>query len=239
MNAPRPDWVVDVGNTRVKAARLGPDGALLEVLAADPVAPDLPLEGRVAVLSVSRPHAEALLARYDPDDRVSLRLLGVDEPLPIEIRVIRPEEVGHDRLANAAAAHVRAGGAAIVADVGTAITVDAVDGTGAFLGGTIGPGPRVALAGLRAAAPHLPDPEDLVPTCILGQTTREAMAAAIRYGFAGAVDRMIEEMAESMGGRPARFLTGGGSEALADALRSGPEFVPHLTLEGIRELAVL
>jgi len=237
MGGRAPDWVVDVGNTRVKAARLGPDGEIAEVFAVDPDEPDLPLSGDVAALSVSRPHADVLLARFGDVPGVRLRILGEERPLPIEIRVVRPEQVGHDRLANAAAAHARAGRAAIVADVGTAITVDAVDGAGAFLGGTIGPGPRAALEGLRAAAPHLPDPGDLEPDGVLGQTTREAMAAALRYGFAGTLDRIFEEMSEALGGGPALFLTGGGAEGLAGVVRVDVELVPHLTLEGVRELA--
>jgi type III pantothenate kinase len=155
----------------------------------------------------------------------------------VPVRVSRPEQVGHDRLANAVAARERAGGAAVVADVGTAITIDAVDGDGAFRGGAIAPGPRSALRGLRARAPHLPDPGDLVPAGILGGTTEEAMAAALVLGFAGLVDRLLEEAAEALGGVPALLLTGGGAEALRDRLRTAPELVPHLTLTGIRILA--
>jgi type III pantothenate kinase len=191
----------------------------------------------VAVLSVSRPRVEALRERCASLRDVRLRVLGEDGPLPIEVRVRRPEQVGHDRLANAAAAHVRARGAAVVADVGTAITVDAVDASGAFRGGAIGPGPRAALEGLRARAPHLPDPGDLDPSGALGETTREAMASALRFAVAGGIDRLLEEVASALGGAPALFLTGGGGPAILPTLRTRPEPVPDLTLEGIRELA--
>jgi hypothetical protein len=56
-------------------------------------------------------------------------------------------------------------------------------------------------------------------------------------GFAGLVDRLLEEAAEALGGVPALLLTGGGAEALRDRLRTAPELVPHLTLTGIRILA--
>ena len=163
-------------------------------------------------------------------------MLGRDLPLLVESRVRRPEQVGHDRLANAVAAHVLADGAAVVADVGTAITVDAVDASGAFLGGTIAPGPRVALEGLRARAPHLPDPGAAAVSGPLGGTTVEAMAAALAIGFAGLPDRLLDSVAAAAGDSSPRFLTGGGADAIRPRLRSDVTVVPDLTLEGIRIL---
>jgi type III pantothenate kinase len=230
-------WAVDVGNTRIKAGRFDGDGRLVEVIAADPAAPDLPLTGTVAVLSVSAPNEAALLEVAARRPGVAVRVLGRDVPLSIENRTRRPEEVGLDRLANAAAAHVRSGGAAVVGDVGTAITVDAVDVTGAFAGGTIAPGPLAALEGLRARAPHLPDPGDAPSAGALGGTTSEAMAGALEIGFAGLLDRLLGEAAAALGGEPEVFLTGGGAERIGGALRTPVTHVPHLTLEGIHLLA--
>jgi pantothenate kinase type III len=230
-------WAIDVGNTRIKAGRFNEDGELVEVIVADPFHPDLPIMGTVAVLSVSRRHEDALLARVRARPGTAIHILGRDAPLPIEIRTRAPDEVGLDRLANAAAAHVRADGAAIVADVGTAITVDAVDLTGAFAGGTIAPGPRAALEGLRARAPHLPDPGDRPSSGPLGGTTLEAMAGALDLGFAGLVDRLVSDAATALGGAPAVFLTGGGAPRLRPNLRSDTSHVPDLTLEGIHLLA--
>ena len=71
--------------------------------------------------------------------------------LPLPVRVDRPLEVGADRLVNALAAHRLHGSPSVVADVGTAITVDAVAADGAFLGGAIAAGPELrALAGSTA-----------------------------------------------------------------------------------------
>ena len=223
-------WAVDVGNTRVKAGRFDPAGTLLDVRSGAPDEPLL-LRGRARVLSVSAGHLARFLAANEGPG-VSIEPLAL--PLAVELRVDAPAEVGVDRLANAAAAWERARGVAVVVDVGTAITVDAVAADGAFLGGAIAPGPAAATAGLRAGAPHLPDPGPGSPASALGRRTIDAMAGALRFGFAGLVDRLVEEVAAAAGfAGAAAFLTGGGASVLGPASRTAFAHVPHLTLEGI------
>jgi len=228
-------WVVDVGNCRSKAGRFSAAGTLPDVRSGPPDEL-LPLIGLVRVLSVSPRNLELFLQAHEAAPDLELEVLG--SPLPIEFRVAAPNEVGVDRLANAAAAWARTKSAAVVVDIGTAITVDAVAADGAFLGGAIGPGPATSLAGLRDRAPHLPDPEGGDASSALGGRTRDAMAGALRFGFAGLVDRLAEEVASSAKlEAPKFYLTGGGAPTVADAVRTPFERVEHLTLEGIFRLA--
>ena len=62
----------------------------------------------------------------------------------------RPETFGVDRLLALRAARARAGGACLVVDAGTAVTVDGLTADGVHCGGWIAPGYRRQRAGLAA-----------------------------------------------------------------------------------------
>lgn len=160
-------------------------------------------------------------------------------------RWLRAEEVplerattgtGVDRLLGAWRARRLAGGAALVASLGTAWTLDAVDASGVFRGGAIGAGLGVQQAALASAAPHLPSaaerneegiPADSAAAVACG--TRSALAAAL-LGLAG-------RFAAGLGAPDcARFLTGGDAERMA-ALLPGWRQEPDLVLAALAELA--
>ncbi|HEY5742072.1 MAG TPA: type III pantothenate kinase, partial [Terrimicrobiaceae bacterium] len=61
-------------------------------------------------------------------------------PLGIGIDYPRPETIGADRLANAAAAVALYGFPAVVVDFGTAVTFDVISPVGDYAGGVIAPG---------------------------------------------------------------------------------------------------
>src|SRR5262249_39329320 len=83
-----------------------------------------------------------------------------DDPslLPLRVLLERPDRVGIDRLLDAVAANSRRvpGVPAVVIDVGTAVTVDWLDGTGAFRGGAILPGLRLMAHALHDYTALLP-----------------------------------------------------------------------------------
>ena len=61
--------------------------------------------------------------------------------LGLALEVRNPDQVGMDRLVDAAAVRERTTGAAVAVDFGTATTFNVVDAGGRFLGGAIAPGP--------------------------------------------------------------------------------------------------
>jgi len=64
-------------------------------------------------------------------------IIGKDIPLPMTCWVDEPEKVGTDRVVSAAAAYDVVGDAVVVADFGTAVTINLVDQNGIFQGGVI------------------------------------------------------------------------------------------------------
>ena len=148
----------DVGNSGIKVGAFDGESLVATARLPDPrsdlgAALGRSVAGAVLVaISVNEDALAALLAGAGKGAIV----LGRDLPIRMVNRYRDPSETGPDRLAAAAAAHAVAGGAAVVVDVGSAVTVDAVDDDGVFLGGTIGPGRSALVAGLRGAAPALP-----------------------------------------------------------------------------------
>lgn len=81
----------------------------------------------------------------------------------MRIAMKSPIEVGADRVVNAVAAYEQYGGPCIVADFGTATTVDVVSAEGDYLGGAISPGIELSLDALTSSAAKLAKVELVEP----------------------------------------------------------------------------
>jgi type III pantothenate kinase len=162
--------------------------------------------------------------------------------VPLTIRVDEPARVGIDRLVAASAADRlrRRDRAAIVVDLGTAITVDLLDAEGAFCGGAILPGIALSARALSEHTDALPrvklDHLEKPPNA-LGKSTVPAIEAGIYWGAIGAVRELIAQMSLGLTKAPDVFLTGGASAHVAELLATNAEsevlHVPHLVLSGI------
>lgn len=126
-----------------------------------------------------------------------------------------------------------------VVSVGTAMTIDGLDATGRHLGGVIVPGPRLMVASL------LENTSDIAERAAGGRAADELFAdntlGAIQQGAVQAlgalVDRALETMRKQLGEPPALLLTGGGSGLIRDAIHSPGREVPDLVLRGLAVVA--
>lgn len=155
-------------------------------------------------------------------------------PTPLRLRYEDPDDLGPDRLVNAVAAFDRVGGPVIIASVGTATVVDAVSEKGEYLGGTIQPGPGLALEALAAGAARLPRLELEPPPRLIGANTRESMLAGVVFGTVGAVEMIAELMATQFGADCPLVVTGGWASLLLPYLETKYEHLPDLTLTGLQ-----
>jgi type III pantothenate kinase len=160
--------------------------------------------------------------------------------LPLAIRVDRPGDVGTDRLVNALAAYRLHGGPIVVADCGTATTVDAVGPDGAFLGGAIAPGLQLGLDALSARTAKLPLVELRQPDRAIGRDTVSALQSGSIFGYqalvAGLLARVRRELGEMTATDPGRISTivTGGLSAAPWVRGLGADVVdPDLTLKGL------
>jgi type III pantothenate kinase len=164
------------------------------------------------------------------------------EDVPIAIHVDEPHRVGIDRLLGAFAAnrlrHPQR--AAIVVDLGTAITVDLVDAHGAFAGGAILAGIGLSARALAQHTDGLPavklDSFEHVPPA-LGKSTVKAIHAGVFWGAVGAIRQLAANLAAGLALPPEVFLAGGSSPQVAKVLSASKSWsvrhVPHLVLAGI------
>jgi type III pantothenate kinase len=160
--------------------------------------------------------------------------------VPIAIRTDRPAEVGADRLVNALAAARIHGTPAIVADFGTATTLDCVAADGAFVGGAIAPGLELGLEALAARTAKLPRVELRAPDRVIARDTIGAIQAGSVLGYIalvrGLIDRARVELAELSGVGPSdvRVILTGGLSAAAWARELDRDAIdPDLTLKGL------
>jgi type III pantothenate kinase len=175
------------------------------------------------------------------DRRERSLLTAAAGTVPIAIRVDRPADVGADRLVNALAAARIHGTPAVVADFGTATTIDCVAADGAFVGGAIAPGLELGLEALAGRTAKLPRVELRAPDRAIGRDTLGAIQSGTVLGYQALADGLIEriraELADSASLPPGEvrvILTGGLSAApWARALRGVDAIDPDLTLKGL------
>ena len=140
--------------------------------------------------------------------------VGRDLPLPIETSLEHPESVGVDRLCCAAAAFDHLGVACVVADFGTAITIDCVNDDGTFLGGAILPGLRMGAKSLQDGTALLPRVEPSEPSGVFGRDTQQAIAGGLVFGARGALRELVEAYATELGRWPLVIITGGDAQLI-------------------------
>ncbi len=192
---------------------------------------------RVALASVAPALTDRAISLLSGSYQTVVLVAGRDLPYGIEIQCEQPEQVGADRLLNAIAAYARTRTATIVADIGTAITVNAVSARGAFCGGAIAPGPALMLRALHEHTALLPAVAYEKPASVLGRNTVAAMRSGAHWGAVALVESLVARMAEELSPRAPIILTGGDAEPIARDLKMKFELRPALTLEGLAILA--
>jgi type III pantothenate kinase len=149
-----------------------------------------------------------------------------------------PAAVGADRIVNAVAAGRHYGFPAIIVDIGTATTVEAVAGEGCYLGGAILTGLYVALDALVSRTAKLPSVDlEEEPPKVIATNTPDSIRSGFIYGYAGAIDALIRRSREELGEHNVRVVaTGGPARAIVRHCLEIEVFDPDLTLKGLRIL---
>ena len=124
----------------------------------------------------------------------------------------------------------------VVVMVGTAVTVEAIDEAGHFLGGIILPGHGIMLRALESGTAGLHVPTGEVrdfPT-----NTSDALTSGGSFAIAGAVQRMMENVSQHCGQVPECIMTGGAGWKMAPSMSVKFELVESLIFDGLLEIAV-
>jgi type III pantothenate kinase len=161
-------------------------------------------------------------------------IVGPGVKTGIRIAIENPKEVGADRIANTLAAFRKYGGPAIVIDLGTAVTYDAISAAGEYLGGAIAPGVGISLDALLEHTAKLVRVELTAPDTVIGRSTVAAIQSGLLWGFVGQIEGMVQRMTQELGGSARVIATGGQAGMVAGLTHVIDEVDSQLTLEGLR-----
>ena len=190
-------------------------------------------DGAIVISSVKPAWTELIsdIAREAIGERV--HIIGKDVPLPITCWVDEPEKVGTDRIVAAAAAYAVVEDAVVVADLGTAVTIDLVDQSGVFQGGVICPGFEISAKALNENTAQLPKVTVAKPEGPYGKNTPEAINCGLYYSIIGTLEEVIRRYAEKIGKWPQTVITGAGAGIIKDDCQFIDKYVPNLVVKGI------
>lgn len=199
-------------------------------------------EGGLVPGAVTRFAVASVVPGLTPEyRRVGEELLGTpttvidgDTDTGIPLRVPDPRSVGPDRIVNLVGALARHGAPALVIDLGTATTFDALDAGGAYIGGAIAPGIGISAEALFLRGARLARVELMAPERVIGRTTEEHLQSGIFFGAVGQIDEIVRRMRLEMEGAPRVIATGGLAGVVAAHSATIDVVDPDLTLHGIR-----
>ena len=162
-----------------------------------------------------------------------IKVVGADIDLPIEMGVENPMDVGTDRVVAAAAAFAVVEDAVVVADFGTAVTIDLVDEEGVFMGGVIAPGFNISAKALSHQTAKLPEVDVHTPKDAVGGNTEEAVNAGLYYSAIGLLKTVVEKYAGEIGRWPHTIVTGGDFGIIKDECDFVDSWVSNLVVRGV------
>ena len=242
--------VADIGNTNttlalfvgdaeplvesVPSAMFADSAAMCEVLA------DLSRKHgtphAIAICSVVPAAAAAGAALLESLFSVPVLTIGSHLKLPFQFDYDNRATFGADRLALCAWSRQLFEGKAVIAvDIGTAITFDVLDASGAYRGGLIMPGLDMMSGALHARTAQLPQVRIDKPASLLGHSTEECIRSGIFWGVVSQIRGLVEairgDLVRDSGEVPLEVIVTGGNS---------PLIAPELgAVSVIDELAVL
>jgi type III pantothenate kinase len=192
----------------------------------------IPAPEKIAACSVSPLYREPLfrILHLLLPDKVVIARNAAD--IGLKVAYENPAEYGIDR----ALAAWRAWGifkkSCVVIDIGTAITVDAIDNNSEVRGGFIFPGGEI-MSNALAAQTGLPKVSPEMNCREIGRSTKSCIACGITGGLIGAVEALHAKASAEVGSGERVVITGGGAEKLLMHLSFPAEYYPNLVLEGL------
>lgn len=244
--------LLDVGNTRIKWGIL--DGE--EIHRTGHIAHQKVREQGLGELTSKLPsNVDAVLASNVAGQTFATRLSGVigmhckcdvhfaktaRQACGVRNGYRQPRRLGVDRWMAMIGAWTELQSACVVVDVGTAVTIDALDDEGQHIGGQILPGVALMCAALAASTSDINSVGGRVPNAgagldIFGDNTAKAVRNGAWNAVVGAVERSITTL-RSNAYDPLVVLTGGDASRMLTAL--GSEFLhrPNLVLQGLARM---
>ena len=227
---------VDLGNTRMKAAVF--EGSHLIHAC---VLEKNTLEHLTSLIAQFKPEKSILSSVVHHDKNIeealatatSFHLLNHQSKLNFSLAVGKPETMGADRLALAAAAvHFFPQMNNLVIGLGSCITYNFINSAGVFLGGSISPGLEMRLKSLKDYTALLPLVEKEWSFPLTGYDTKTNILSGVIWGMAKEIEGITEAYREKYGNFNV-VLTGGDCNYFERLLKKKIFADPDLLFKGL------
>ena len=237
------NWLIDLGNTRLKCAPLvaGQRGDVRAFAQHDN---GIDLDGLLALVGRAEPGDAVWLASVAPTPYYDAAVVVLaaqgyavnivrTQPRCRRLRIAyqQPGHLGVDRFLSLLAASERSDGPWLLVSIGSAVTIDLLASDGQHLGGAIAPSSahmRAAL-GQRFVALDLPAGR----ASEFADDTGDAIASGSDGAILGLIERSRRLAEVRLGVAPIVILSGGGAEAFAPNLPFPVEQSAWLVLDGL------
>lgn len=238
--------LLDLGNSRLKWA-LERDGVLSmgEAIGHTPeglgdLTPVLDAASAVdsawvssTALSLTPVLVAAITARFGCPTQV---FVSPKQALGIRSAYDQPHTLGSDRFLAMAGARAQVKGAFLVADAGTALTLDMVDESGQHLGGLIVPGPTLMREALQRGTAGVRTGE-LMRIREFARNTDDAVWSGGALACTALIGHAWRHGALGVGGDVALLMCGGSLPMLEAQISIPHRVLPNLVLEGLAQWA--
>lgn len=237
--------LIDVGNTRVKWARI--EGEQLISGVPSPALPDSlsvmestwslfepPLGVALSNVAGERVEGEITSFIHNQWSLVPFIAKSQNFGLGVTSGYQEPERLGVDRWLALVAARARSLQPVVIVDAGSACTIDLLDAKGCHLGGYILPG-LVSMGNALAHGTHqIQRIKNLEPVGLdPGTDTVAGISSGALLALVGAIERVIKDFDARGFKNPLLLMTGGDAESLAGLLRYPAQVAADLVLEGL------
>ena len=217
--------IIDVGNTRIKAA-VFEQNTLVELFIftkeAFPTETNFilnkfPKIKKLVLASVGSVEKESFLSLKN---KAEIHFITHESKFPFTNLYSTPTTLGIDRMVLASGAVIQYPKQnRLVIDMGTCITYDFIDENDNYLGGAISPGIRLRYESLHQHTAKLPLLTKNYPKSFIGNSTQESIHSGVINGAASEIDGFIE-LYKTQYAKFIIILTGGDAEFLAIRLKN-------------------
>ncbi len=229
--------VIDLGNTRVKAAAFEGGDLHEKFLFQSTDEMNVTFENRsfenALVSSVNHPSTDVLAKLHTTGKKLAL---DPALPLPIKIRYTTPETLGVDRIAAACGAmSLFPERDCLVIDAGTCVNYEFIDSKKNYHGGAISPGIEMRFKAMHTFTARLPLVSLSKEVDLIGNNTEGCMQSGVMNGIVAEVEGIIQRYKEKY---PELMvvLCGGDAPLFENRLKPTIFAAPDLVLMGLNRI---
>lgn len=234
--------IIDVGNTRVKAA-VFKDNKLQESFSLDHSQIIPHIKKIEEVYQIDKVIVSKVTSIMDEDIKKLLEekkvlMLTHQTEVPFNNEYGTPNTLGIDRIALAAAAFEQfPKKSTLVIDAGTCITYDFITSDGHYIGGAISPGIEMRYKALHHYTGGLPKLQTVLPKSLIGNNTDTSIHSGVINGVLLEIEGIISEYRKKYSDLTV-VLTGGDTNFLAKQLKSSIFANQNFLLEGLNSILI-